>query len=345
MAYDTTTTTSLYKKLAEEVYNNNAFIYISCRVANMKYNYKKRCHEFKSRAKQFSYNRAQLYYDRNGALQYPAWDGSYIMVTNAGDMPRMLQALDLVPQELGEHGEQILIVPVFVIEKNKEVVKIVEQLCEAGAEMIYDERDEDAPLVSDPPRLNPNTKKLTFSGGLPRVRYVKDDISQDLLFVTLRERFLQQCNKVWDTIVLPRHKNYSVRGNITGSISRCRKFANLLMLGHGDFNTFEKRGKAAKWKAEALCNVEFPTALFSEEVQEAAKSVEEFEQVGQLWTHCCEQYWVKITLDLGDLDTEEDLDKRLAFLGHCFEVDTLLNALDRGLSAQDVLCGGPGRGW
>ena len=107
MAYNNTT--SLYKKLAEEVHNdNNAFIYISCRAANMKYNYKKRCHEFKSRAKQFSYSRSRLYYDRNGALQYPAWDGSYIMVTNAGDMPRMLQALDLVPQELGEHGRLLL---------------------------------------------------------------------------------------------------------------------------------------------------------------------------------------------------------------------------------------------
>ena len=235
--------------------------------------------------------------------------------------------------------------PVFVIEKNKEIAKIVEQLCEAGSEMVYDERSEHAPLVSDPPLLNPNTKKLEFAGGLPRVRYTKDDISQELLFVTLRERFLQQCDKVWAAIVLPRRKNYSVRGNITGSVARCRKFANLLMLGHGDFNTFEKRGKAAKWKAEALRNVEFSAVLFSEEIQEVAKSVEKLEQVGQLWTHCCEQYWVKITLDLGDLDTEEDLDKRFAFLGHCFEVDTLLNALDRGLSAQDVLCGGLGRGW
>lgn len=290
----------------------------------------------------------QIYYARASAADpkakppLPEWQGRYLMVTDSTEVPAMLQALGFLSSDIGEDGESILVFPSHVLEANEKMASLYQELLDVGCICLFDEREDDAILKSELAHHSVTGSPQYFAS---RVRYNGPKIDDALLFVILRQKFLDQVSRTWNSIITPRNSNHSVRGRITSSIARASKFASLLLLGHGDFSVFSKKAKAPKWKAETLMRMDIPSSLCSDQLREAAEAVEKLEDVCALWENSSESYWVKMTLDVGDLDTETDLDKRFDFIGRTFGVDTLISGLEAGLSANDLLAGGPTRGY
>lgn len=323
--------------------NGDAFTYTAQRNQNSKYDKKAKKHVNTTVSKRFT-SRKTFYAPKGSQYGQTTtnWDGRYVMVSDSMDMPAMLQALDIIPPEVGDSRESILIFPKAVLAKFDEMQGFYDDLLASGCECLYDERDEDAILVCDDLDL-----KTIKASGLPRrfISYRADTISQDLLFVMLREKYLNRIRDTWSKIGVNRKKNVNGRGNPASSISRANKFANLLLLGRGDFSVFEKKGKMQKWKAEQLNGIRIPESLYGQEVADAVKTVQKLDDVCSLWERNCASYWIKISIDDEDIDNEEDLDKRFGFLGNVFGVDYLIDALDEGISAEDILTGGNLRGY
>lgn len=261
--------------------------------------------------------------------------GSHVVVSEYPDMPKVLDALGLLPNGVRE----ICLIEPRHLAIDAKARKLYEQLIDAEAVVLLDEVNGlgDAPIKT----VSGSVEKVYghFYGYLKAdIKYFGDEIGEELAKSLLKQDLVFICKHLYSKLVpvkrgegAGKKKSYKM-----SSVFRCTEFAGLLTLGQADYSELAKRGNKEKERAKALLNVDIPRELYPGSLRGQYDKVAMLKDVAKLWKAAAEHDRKVFDFSYADID-EGRAGEVMAEIGEKIGIASFIEAWEAGVPVEDIV--------
>lgn len=264
------------------------------------------------------------------------WDGIYAIVSNSYNMPNVLRAVGIFPENW-EVGTQILVIPRRLLEISAKSRKALADMTNAGTALLYDEREDGAVLRAQDFDDNNAIFKHARIHAVPRIEYLGEELDKDFAYQVLRERFLDVAASLW---LMPFIVGRRIGHVPLESISDKIRFAKIITLGKHDFSVFQKKanGKFPKWKTNIFVSAtEFNERCIPDSLEPALDAVKALRDFGDIWSYIMSESWLAISIDPQDIQDENTGIEKMNYIADIVGMETFVDAYRQGVPLDAIL--------
>lgn len=270
-----------------------------------------------------------------------------IVISEFPDMPKVMDALGLLPERFSEedgfgnyHPYGIIVIPTDTFKQLKpgDLTRIADALADAadhGVSPLLDERSPAAPLRCVPGTYEKiHGRYYTFNKA--DIQLLETDIvlDEEIAYSLLRHKLVMICRSAYGDLV-PRQKGKQKKSYKMKAVGRCCEFATLLSCGRDDFSDLKKRAAHETDRARVLTNVRLAKENFPESLHGMYGKISRLEDIAELWRAACADGNRGFAFNFADID-EGAASEKMDEIAKTIGIDSFFDAWEAGVPVEDI---------